>query len=120
MGGTMALKGCWAHAKVHAAKKENEYPISETRLEINALLAQRDRIAAADSRTDVQIFLGDPPHDRSALALAQKQQAANAQPRNYLKIDPVTSQGVTVEHILKVRERSRSKSTRNRKRHRTG
>jgi hypothetical protein len=32
------------------------------------LIQERDRLAAADTRTEAERWLGDPPRDRSALA----------------------------------------------------
>jgi hypothetical protein len=36
--------------------------------DVRALILERDRQAAADTRTDAQRWLGDPPPNRSALA----------------------------------------------------
>jgi hypothetical protein len=36
--------------------------------DVKFLLTQRDRLAAADTRTEAQRWLGDPPPGRSALA----------------------------------------------------
>jgi len=42
-----------------------------------ARMAERDARMAADTRSDVQVLLGDPPRDRSAL---QKSDAESARP----------------------------------------
>jgi hypothetical protein len=36
--------------------------------DVQVLLIERDRLAAADTRTDAERYLGDPPPHRSALA----------------------------------------------------
>jgi hypothetical protein len=39
--------------------------------DIKSRMLERDRLAAADTRTEAQRWLGDPPLDRSALAMKQ-------------------------------------------------
>jgi hypothetical protein len=46
-------------------------PISPDDLKLK--LDERDRLAAADTRTDAQKWLGDPPPYRSALAQRDRQ-----------------------------------------------
>jgi ferric-dicitrate binding protein FerR (iron transport regulator) len=39
--------------------------------DVKFLLLERDRLAAADDRTEAQRWLGEPPKHRSALAMKQ-------------------------------------------------